>query len=138
MLLGRDAIIKAEDLTFEDVEVTEWGGTVRVRMMKGSERDAFEQDLFDQKTDNPVKNLTNLRAKLVARCACNEKNERIFSDRDIPLLGEKSAAALDKVFAIAQKLNRIGQKDVEELTKNFGGEENVDSTSLSPKNSDAQ
>jgi len=138
MLLGRDDIIKADDLKFEEVDVPEWGGKVRIRMMRGSERDAFEQDLFDQKGDNPVKNLSNLRAKLVARCACNEKNERIFSDRDISLLGEKSAAALDRVFVVAQRLNKIGQQDMEELTKNFVGEEKEDSISPSPKNLDVQ
>lgn len=136
MLLGREDILKAQDLKYEDVEVPEWGGTLRIRMMTGAERDAFEQDLFDTKGNDSVKNLGNLRAKLVARCACDEKNKRIFSDKDIGSLGEKSSAALDRVFAVAQRLNKIGPKDVEELTKNYEGEVIDDSISASPKNSD--
>ena len=42
-LLNRSAILDAEDLKHEDVEVAAWGGTVRVRMMTGAERDEFRQ-----------------------------------------------------------------------------------------------
>ena len=39
--LSRDAILQREDIKTEDVEVPEWGGTVRVRGMSGVQRDAF-------------------------------------------------------------------------------------------------
>jgi len=41
-LLTKDAILAAEDAVFEDVHVSEWGGTVRVKALSGLERDRFE------------------------------------------------------------------------------------------------
>ena len=46
--LSRDAILQREDIKTEDVEVPEWGGTVRVRGMTGVQRDAFEASLIQQ------------------------------------------------------------------------------------------
>ena len=50
--LSRDAILQREDIKTEDVEVPEWGGTVRVRGMSGVERDAFEASLIEQPRAN--------------------------------------------------------------------------------------
>jgi hypothetical protein len=134
MLLGREDILHSKDLKFEEVDVPEWGGTVRVRVMTGSERDAFEQSIISQNTKDSNKNMVNLRAKLVARTVCDDNNKRIFTDSDISLLGEKSAGALDRVFEVAQRLNRLGAKDVDNLAKNSESEEKGGSISLSPEN----
>jgi len=118
MLLSKDKILSAEDLPFEDVEVQEWGGTVRLRTMTGLERDAFEQSviMFEGKTRKM--NMINIRAKLVAKTAVDESGNPLFAEGDIEKLGKKSAKALDKLFGIAQKLNGIGQDDIEALAKN--------------------
>ena len=50
--LSRDTILQREDIKTEDVEVPEWGGTVRVRGMSGVERDAFEAGLIQQPATN--------------------------------------------------------------------------------------
>ena len=44
-LLSKTAILCANDLQTEDVEVPEWGGAVRVRSFTGRERDAFEASM---------------------------------------------------------------------------------------------
>jgi hypothetical protein len=62
--------------------------------------------------------LDNLRAKLVARAIVDETGKRIFADADIPALAGKSAAALNRVYEVAQRLSGITQEDVDELTKN--------------------
>jgi tRNA(Phe) wybutosine-synthesizing methylase Tyw3 len=118
MLLSKEQILSAEDLQSEIVEVPEWGGTVKVRMMTGSERDAFEMSIFKVKGKDTERNFVDLRAKLVARTLINEKGERIFTDDDISALGKKSAKALDRVYQAASRLNGIGKEAVDELTKN--------------------
>ncbi|MFE3382837.1 hypothetical protein [Streptomyces anulatus] len=40
--LSAEQILDADDLAIEDVPVPEWGGTVRVKGMSGTERDRFE------------------------------------------------------------------------------------------------
>jgi hypothetical protein len=107
-------ILGLSDSRIELVEVPEWKTSVHVRTMTGAERDAFEASCMAGKGSN----LANIRARLCAVCLCDDQGARLFSDADAEQLGRKSAAALDRIFAAAQKLNRIGAADVEELAKN--------------------
>lgn len=122
-LLSKDAILGADDLITEDVEVPEWGGTVRVRMMTGAERDAFEESLSRTKGKSVKANLANLRARLVAKTVVDEAGKRLFTDAEAGVLGQKSAAALDRVFDAARTLNGMTEKDVEELVEDFPEED---------------
>ena len=136
-LLSKTAILAAQDLQTEDVEVPEWGGAVRVRSFTGRERDAFESSMVrgdgrDRKVD-----LTNMRARLVGLTVIDETGQRLFTDEEADLLGAKSGAALDRVFAIAQKLNGLSGADVEELSKNSSGVPSAVSTSASALPSDS-
>lgn len=112
--LTRDAILGVQDLKTERVPVPEWGGDIYVRGMSGAERDAFEQSLMVGDKFTP----DNVRARLAARCICDEKGERLFSDADIVVLGAKNAAALDRVYDVAQRLSGIGKKDLDAAIKN--------------------
>ena len=130
-LLSKTAILAAQDLQTEDVEVPEWGGAVRVRSFTGRERDAFEASMVrgdgrDRKVD-----LTNMRARLVGLTVIDETGQRLFTDDEVDLLGAKSGAALDRVFAVAQKLNGLSGADVEELSINSSGVPSAVSTSAS-------
>lgn len=116
--LTRDAILKAQDLPTEVVEIPEWNGAVIVRGLTGAERDAFEQSIVETRGKNTRMNLRNIRAKLVALTVVDEDGNRIFSDEDAEALGKKSAAALDRVFAVAQRLSGLRPEDVEELAGN--------------------
>lgn len=127
--LSRDAILAANDVQYEDVEVPEWGGTVRVKSLMGKERDALESSMIVGKGKNTNVNLNNLRAKLVARSVVDEDGKRLFSDDDIVALGEKSAAALNRVYEVAQRLSGVTQEDIDELTKNSETAQSDDSGS---------
>lgn len=113
-MLDRQAILEADDKRIEKVDVPEWGGHVFVRTLTGAERDAFERDWTG--ADGQVN--ANFRAKLAARAICFEDGKRVFADGDVGPLGEKSSAALDRVFAVAIRLNGLTKDDVEELEKN--------------------
>lgn len=128
-LLTKSAILSADDLKTEDVEVPEWGGTVRVRAFSGRERDAFEASLVRGDGKDRKVDLTNMRARLVALTVVDETGQKLFTHDDVDLLGAKSGAALDRVFAVAQKLNGLSAADVEDLTKNSSGAPSADSTS---------
>ncbi len=115
--LKRAEILNISDVKTEIVAVPEWGGEVMVKAMTGRERDAYEASMLDEKGE--AKNLKNLRAKLVALTVVDpETMKPIFTIGDIDTLGEKSAIALDRIFASAQRLSRITDTDVKELTKN--------------------
>ena len=117
MMLTKDEILQTNDLTTEHVEVPEWDGAVWVRTMTGTERDAFEASMAG-KGDDIEARLTNIRAKLCVRCICTESGERVFADEDEVALGKKGARPLDRIFAVAQRLNAVSDDDVEALAKN--------------------
>lgn len=118
--LSKAAILQANDIQREEVDVPEWGGTVLVQGLSGRERDDLEASMIKGKGKNASVNLENLRAKVVARTVVDEDGKRIFEDQDIPALTQKSAAALNRVYEVAQRLSGITQEDVDELTKNSG------------------
>ncbi len=117
-ILGRDDILKAKDIETKEVYVPEWKGSVIVKALNGAERDAFEESLLVGKGPNKELNMANVRAKLVAMSVVDEEGNRIFSDADVKELSKKSATALQRIFAVAQKLSGLTEADIEELSKN--------------------
>lgn len=116
--LGKDDILKAADLRYEDVEVQEWGGTVRVKGLNGLERDQYETSLVEYKGRDTKVNMVNARARLVAYSCVDDEGNRLFSETDVAALGNKSGAALDRVYTVARRLAGLSKEDMEELTKN--------------------
>lgn len=131
-LLGRDAILAASDAVTEDVAVPEWGGTVRVRGLSGTERDEFEASMLVKRGKHRDVSLINARAKLVSLSVVDENGARIFTDADVTDLGHKSAAALTRVYEVASRLSGLSDEDVEELEGNSGAAPSGASTSDSP------
>ena len=111
-ILSKDAILAADDLPRETVNVPEWGGEVLVRTMSGTDRDAFEASLLEKDG-----RMENVRARLVALTLCDPQGDRLFDDSEIAALGRKSARALDRVFSVAQRLNGIGVDQVDAAKK---------------------
>jgi hypothetical protein len=133
MSLTRDQILSAPDIRREEVAVPEWGGTVWVYGLTGSERDAFEASIIEQRDQKSVNiRLANLRARLCAIAIRSDNGKRVFSDADIAELGKKSAGALQRVFEAAQRLSALQDGDIETLTKNSSGEASAASGSASP------
>ena len=115
--LTKDQILSSDDLPFRDVEVPEWGGTVRVRTMTGTERDSFESSIYDATGPEIKFDRTDFRAKLLARTIVNEKDERLFTDKEVGILGKKSAKALIRAFDVAQELNGISKEEQDDIKK---------------------
>lgn len=113
--LTKKDILAAQDLKTEVVDVPEWGGKVKVCGLSATDRDGFENEMFEQSQSPGMK---IVRASLCARCIVDEKNKRLFTDGEVKQLGAKSAVALNRVFKVAQKLCGLREEDVEELAKN--------------------
>lgn len=120
MLLSREQIDQADDLTFKDVEVPEWGGTVRLKALTGTERDAYEASVVQMKGDRKVFKLDNVRARLVAMSLVDENGGRLYTDKEADQLGLKSGRVLDRLFDVARSLSGLTEDDIEELVEGFG------------------
>ena len=115
MLLTREAILGAQDLKTEDVDVPEWGGTVRVRVLTGMERDGFGSALLGP---DGKPSMRDYQVKLLARCLVGEDGQPLFATDEIALLGNKSAPALQRVYDVAERLNSMTQASAEAAEKN--------------------
>lgn len=118
--LSRDAILSADDLPTSDVEVPEWGGTVRVRALDGTSRDAYDASLYDLRSDKLKRTPDNMRAKLVALSVVDGEGALLFTVDDVIRLGRKSAAALQRVWDEARRLSALSEAEAEELEQSFG------------------
>lgn len=116
----RDRILSADDRKKEAVFVPQWGLSVFVRTLTGAERDDWEASIVQQRGKATTYDLRNIRARLVCKCIVDESGKRVFSDHEAEALGEKSAAALDLLFTVAQRLNALTNADVEDLGKASG------------------
>lgn len=118
--LNLDAILNADDIKTEEVEVPEWGGKVLVKGMSGTERDSFEASMIENAgTKNPKLKMENIRAKLLLKTVIDPETKKpLFTAAHLDQLGQKSAAAIDRIYSVAQRLSKISDEDVEELTKN--------------------
>jgi len=130
----RDRIrTKARQLPRETVEVPEWDmigdDAIVMQAMTGTARDAYEAEIVGNRAGKDRRlNLSNLRARLVARCMIDPATgDPIFDWRkpqDVDELGSYNAAGLDRLFKVAQQLNGITDEDVEALEKNSQVEAN--------------
>ena len=114
MALTKEQILAADDLGLLEVKVKEWGGSVFIRVMSVGERDSYENEWVRNKD----KGVDNFRTKFLARCLCDEKGERLFTDAEIEKLATKSARVMSRVWQKAMEHNALTDKDVEELAKN--------------------
>lgn len=115
----REKIFGAVDHRIEEVFVPEWGLTVRVRSLTAAERDDFEQSLIDQRGKRNKMDLRNARARLIVRTVVDDKGELMFNEGDVGMLGTKNAAAVDRIFEVAQKLAGLSDDDMDELVNDL-------------------
>ncbi len=120
-ILGKREILDARDHAQEIVDVPEWGGAVIVRTMTGSERDSLELEVSKHRTpDGKGTTVDNFRARVLIRCIVDERGDTIFSHEELAQLASKSAAAIERLFDVALRLNGMTQRDVDELGKGSG------------------
>jgi len=115
----RDQILAIDDLSFEDVVVDEWGMTVRVRELTGTERGAFEKSIskISNKPDGSTHvqlDAHNLRVQLCAMTIVDSEGARLFKDSEVRALGEKSARAITRIFDVSAKLSGISADSAED------------------------
>ena len=140
-VLTKNDIFKVEDIVKEYVDIPEWNGGVYIKVLSGEERDSFEEGMFKSNDMGDfTRNLENMRAKLIAFAAVDVNNKSIFDSTlkydiqgklygDIADLGKKSSIVLDRMYIVAQRLNKLRKEDIEDLTKNSLPDQSEDSTS---------
>jgi hypothetical protein len=129
-------ILTKDDLTREELYISEWGGSVYVRVMTGGERDTLESRQLATEGQAQSERLKNLRSLLAALTVCDESGAAIFMIDDMAALSNKSSTALDKIFEVSMRLNRLRAEEVEELVGELKNDQSADSGLDSPSSSE--
>lgn len=135
-LLTADQILATDDREVRDVEVPEWGGTVRVRALSGRDRDEWEASMRVTRGKKTGTDTTNLRAKLVGRAIIDESGKRAFTDQQIIALGDKSARALERLFDVIGEMSGLNDEADADAEKNSETVPSESSTSDSHETSE--
>lgn len=108
MGLSKEQILAASSAkTVEEVQVPEWGGSVYVRILKGSDRDS----LVAMRT---AQGEHAFFVGLIAVTVCDESGISLgFTPEDIPGLADKGLTPLTRIFNAAAKLNGLTATAVE-------------------------
>lgn len=126
MILTKEQILDASDLPTMDVDVPEWGGTVRIGSMTAGDRNAIEEAFHAAKAkgrDIPA----NLRELIVSLCVVDASGQRMFSSADMAALSKKSAAAVSRIADAAMAFNRLSGEALEEARGNSEPDRSADS-----------
>jgi hypothetical protein len=127
--LSKEQILEVDDTEYATVACPEWGGDVRLKSIKGRQRDEYEQSLIVERGGSRQMNLRNARAKLIVLCAVDEEGRALFGPDDLNALGRKNAKPLDRLFDECRKLAGLSEDDVEKLTEDFGAARSDEGTS---------
>lgn len=99
-VLSASDIVGKEDFEYKDIEVAEWGGIVRLRVMTAAEAIQFTEDMKGQSRKNAM-------LKIVALCAVDATGKRMFTDDKVQTLGQKNLKVLMRLQREAIELNGL-------------------------------
>lgn len=122
MLLTKDQILSLDDREYKEVEVPEWGGSVRLASMSAADRDAFEASLIPDKKSKASDRMKNFRARFLSRCIVDAEGNSVFDAHSVVLLGRKNASVINRLFDIARELNGMTEEDVQDIEGNSESE----------------
>ena len=115
------AQIKANRRKFKtkDVEVPALGGAVRIRSLLSGEWDDYDESLVKTLPNGKrVADAANLSARLVSRCAIDEKGDHLFTEADVAILAEIDAEPINALYLACLEINGRLPKAIEEAKKN--------------------
>ena len=119
------AINAAADIKTKKVAVPEWKTDVYLKILSGTERDAFEAGYTDQR-------MQNFRVRFLVLTMCDQNGERVFTDEQVSVLGKRSSLVINRLFEAAWKINMLSPEAVDEAGESSGTDRKNGSTIDSP------
>lgn len=122
-VLTKEDILAADDVMYEEVYVEEWKGKVRIKILSGVQRDAFENKCVSQTKGKKI-DLTNLRVTLITMAIVNADNTLMFTRQEAIRLNGKNGKVIEALYNATRKLNGIGDDNKKDLAKNSEADQN--------------
>ena len=118
MALSKKDILECTDRKVEKVSVPEWGGELFVRSMTGHERAEWSRKCEGCYVQGVLVDWSSLQTRLLISTVCDAEGKLLFEDKDAPVLAQRNAAVLSRVFTAASKLNGLMSAEVDAAKKN--------------------
>lgn len=131
-LLSKDEIFGMDDIPMEEVVVPEWKNRkVLVCGLTAAAKNAYQASLVEIKGTSRKVRMENATAKLLVRTVVTRHRQPLFTESDIERLGTKSAAALERLAKVANRLSGMDEAENAELVKNSDAAQSDDSPTVS-------
>ena len=112
MILGKDAIFGITDLEYTELDVPEWGGTIRLQSLTGADANAIgamsQKDVFT----------SDALVRLVIMSVVDAEGNKVFTDDNRDELNKRNAQVLIRIGQAALKLNGLSKEAIEDAAKN--------------------
>lgn len=113
----RDKILAIQDDTpSELVKIPEWGVDVLVRGFSLGAKDDFLASVLDPETRKPNLKAFNVGV-LIGTAYDPESGAKLFTESDIPVLKQKSAAIVQRLVDVGTRLSGLADEAVEAAAK---------------------
>ena len=109
-LLKFDEVVAKQDLPTKDIEVPEWGGTVRIRHWTVAERDEFSRRVKSEDKES-------VGAWIVSVLAVDENGKQWCPEGKAIELSKKNPKAIDLLVSAIVDLNKVTDTEVENAVK---------------------
>lgn len=108
-MLTKKDILALNDRKVEDLIVPEWDTTVKVAEFGADAKDELDQYLAAQNISNKDEDIkrVHIRGAVAAVSLVDDNNNQIFTISDAEELGKKNGVALDRIFEVSNRLNKI-------------------------------
>jgi len=127
-LLTRNQILEAKDIKTKDIEVKEWGGTIRIKQLSAKEYNDITMNMVyirkmaakqlsrkngDENLEEAINEsaIKNQKILLIIKSVVDENMKPVFTEADMELLYQKNTNVIDKIIAEIEEFNSVSTED---------------------------
>lgn len=128
-LLNRNQILEAKDIKTKDIEVPEWGGTIRIKQLSAKEYNDITMNMVNirkmaakqlssrknanENLEDAINELAikNQKILLLIKSIVDENMKPLFTEADMELLYQKNANVIDRIIAEIEEFNSVSTED---------------------------
>lgn len=116
-ILSKSDILNVNDREYVDMDVSEWGGTVRIYVMSLRERMVLENLVSPKKNkkDQKTESISDHQEKimyLLRICLKDNEGNNMFDEKEISKLLDKDSKVVYRIFEKCIEVNHLGSADV--------------------------
>ena len=128
-LLNRNQILEAKDIQTKDIEVKEWGGTIRIKQLSAKEyndifmnminiRKMAAKQLSKKNTNENLEEainelaIKNQKILIIIKSVVDENMNPLFTEADMELLYQKNTNVINRLIEEIEEFNSVSTEDV--------------------------